>query len=253
MLRATLFCVVMAAAGITQAAVVRFDGRDAVAGPGDPRPNADAARSAFLSAVGGSPFALTFEGVPIGYAPLLNFTTFTFTQVGTADTIFGGNDTGVTKDTQEATTLGYNTTPSGDTVLRFTPIFDVGTAGATLNFTQPIEYFGAFITGLGSAAGTLNAKFNNGSSQVLPVTGGPGGGVQFFGFTTFGAPFTSLDLVLDDVFGSRDIYSIDDVITGLQPTFQPGNTVPEPSSLALSMGVLAAAGALRRRSPRSKV
>jgi hypothetical protein len=98
MLRATLFCVVMAAAGITQAAVVRFDGRDAVAGPGDPRPNADAARSAFLSAVGGSPFALTFEGVPIGYAPLLNFTTFTFTQVGTADTIFGGNDTGVTKD-----------------------------------------------------------------------------------------------------------------------------------------------------------
>jgi hypothetical protein len=245
------------------AAVTLYQGRDAGAGPSDPRPTADAARDAFLAALGPSatPFTLTFEGVPIGYAPVLNFTTFQFSQVGTAATIAPGDteSTGVTKKTDigfgdESKIIGYNTTPGGDTLLRFTPILDIGTAGAALTFISPIEYFGTFITGLGSAAGTLNAKFNNGTSQIIPITGGSGGGVQFFGFTSFGQPITSLDLVLDGVFGSRDIYALDDVITGLQPTFvNGGNTpVPIPSTMLLTTVALLAGGLLKRRGDRRR-
>jgi hypothetical protein len=250
MLKTTLAIMLLAVASISQAAtVVRFDGRDEGAVPGGARPNAEAARTAFLTAVGGSPFTLTFEGLPIGYAPTLNFTTFTFDQVGTDSTIFGGADTGVTNDTQNPTVLGYNTTPGGDTFLRFTAIFDIGTAGGKLTFNSPIEYFGAFFTGLGTAAGTLNAKFNNGTAQVLPITGGPNGGVQFFGFSTVGSPITSLDLVLDGVIGgSRDIYAIDDVITALQPTFQPTAVIPVPgAALIFGSGLLLMAAVMRRK------
>ena len=247
MLKTSLVCILLAAASISHAAVTQFGGRDAGAGPGVARPNADAAQTAFLTAVGSGAFTLTFEGVPIGYSASLNFTTFTFEQVGTASTIFGGADTGVTNDIQNPTILGYNTTAGGDTFLRFTPVFDIGTAGARLTFNSPIEYFGAFISGLGSAAGTLNAKFNNGTAQVIPITGGPTGGVQFFGFTTFGNPIGSLDLVLEDVLDTRDIFSIDDVITGLQPTFQP-TVVPVPGAAWIfGSGLLLMAEVMRRK------
>jgi hypothetical protein len=130
--------------------------------------------------------------------------------------------------------------------LRFTPKVNIGTAGATLTFNTPIEYFGAYISGLGSAAGTLNAKFNDGTVQSLGIAGGSGGGVQFFGFTSFGNPITKLDLVLDGVYGSRGIFSIDDVITSLKPDYVDDGQVPEPASASL---VIAALGllAVRRR------
>lgn len=245
----------LASAQLSQAAVIRYDGRDAMVGPTDARPNSIAAHNAFVAAIGSSYFTLTFEGLPTGYAQTLNFTTFKFDQVGTDNYVFGGPSagdfgqyTGVTKNTDrtDPPTLGFNTTAGGDTFLRFTPKFDIGTAGATLTFNTPIEYFGAYISGLGSAAGTLNAKFNDGSAQSLGIAGGPGGGVQFFGFTSFGNPITRLDLVLDDVFDTRDIYSIDDVITSLKPDFIDDRKIPEPASASL---ILAALGllAMRRR------
>ena len=245
----------LASAQLSQAAVIRYDGRDAMVGPTDARPNSVAAHDAFVAAIGSSYFTLTFEGLPTGYAQTLNFTTFKFDQVGTDNYVFGGPSagdfgqyTGVTKNTDrtDPPTLGFNTTAGGDTFLRFTPKFDIGTAGATLTFNTPIEYFGAYISGLGSAAGTLNAKFNDGSAQSLGIAGGSGGGVQFFGFTSFGNPITTLDLVLDDVFVSRDIYSIDDVITSLKPDFIDDRKIPEPASASLllvALGLLA----MRRR------
>lgn len=239
----TVFVMLAAAAISAHAGTMRYDGRDSGAGPSDPRPIATQARDDFLAAIGGSPYTLTFEGVPIGYAASLNFTTFRFDQIGTDPTIFGGDDTGVTQSTQNST-IGFNTTPGGNTFLRFAPTFDVGTAGARLTFNTPINYFGAFFSGLGTAAGTLNAKFNDGSEQLLPITGGSGGGVQFFGFTS-DSSFTTLDLVLQGVTGdTRDVYAIDDVITALRPTFVE---VPEPSALALVVGALGLMTASRRR------
>lgn len=243
--------VLLACAQLSQAAVVRYDGRDAMAGPNDARPNSQAAHDAFVSAIGQTYFTLTFEGVPTGYAQTLNFTTFKFEQVGTTNQVFTddvGQYTGVTKNDDRTVPeiLGFNTTSGGHTFLRFTPVFDIGTAGATLTFNTPIEYFGAYISGLGSAAGTLNAKFNNGSAQTLHIEGGDGGGVQFFGFTSFGNAITQLDLVLDGVFGTRDIYSIDDVITPLRPDYIDNGTVPEPTSASLALAALGLL-AVRRR------
>ena len=227
-------------------AVIVYEGRDAGVGPGGARPISDAARDAFLASLGAAPtFTLTFEDVPQGYAAVLNFTTFSFSQIGTEPTT-GTGESGVTDDVPDGI-LGYNTTAGGKNFLRFTPTFDIGTAGARLTFTDPIEYFGAYFTGLGTAAGSLNAKFNDGSGDLsFPIKGGDGGGVQFFGFTTFGSPITQMDLVLEGVVGSRDIYALDDVITGLEPTFVPDG-VPEPSTYALAGTALAALAFLRRR------
>jgi hypothetical protein len=237
----------LALGGLAYGGIVTYEGRDGGAEPGDSRPVADAARDSFLAAIGPAYFTLTFEGLPLGYAATLNFTTFHIDQVGTeATTGLNPNDAGVTSDTTFPSVLGYNTTPGGNTFVRFVPIFDTGTAGASLVFNSPIEFFGAYFTGLGTAAGSLNAKFNNGTTQSLPVVGGPGGGVQFFGFTTFGAPITQLDLVLEGVLGdTRDVYAIDDVITGLQPTFVPGT--PEPATLAMVGGAFVVLALLRRR------
>jgi hypothetical protein len=254
-LKPLILLALLACTQLSQAAVIRYDGRDALAGPTDTRPNSQAAHDAFVTAIGSNYFTLTFEGLPLGYAQTLNFTTFKFEQVGTTNLVneFLGSDdtgqyTGVTKNTPtgEEEILGFNTSTGGDTFLRFTPKMNIGTAGATLTFNTPIEYFGAYISGLGSAAGTLNAKFNDGSAQSLGVAGGPGGGVQFFGFTSFGSAITQLDLVLDGVYGSRDIYSIDDVITSLKPDYIETGKVPEPASASL---LLAALGllAMRRR------
>jgi hypothetical protein len=227
------------------AGVVLYEGRDAGVGPGEARPNSDAARDAFLAALGVLPaFTLTFEDVPLGYALVLNFTTFTVTQVGTEPTA-GPEPSGVT-DSFPDNIIGYNTTPGGKNFLRFTPTWNIGTAGARLTFKTPIEYFGAYFTGLGTAAGSLNAKFNDGSGDLsFPIKGGSGGGVQFFGFTTFGAPITQMDLVLEGVYGTRDIYAMDDVITGLRATYVPD--VPEPSTYGLAGAALAALAFLRRR------
>ncbi len=246
-----LVTALLALGGLAYGGIVTYEGRDAVVGPGGPRPVADAARDSFLAAIGPAYFTLTFEGLPLGYAATLNFTTFHIDQVGTmATTGLNPNDAGVTTDTTTPRTLGYNTTPGGDTFVRFVPIFDIGTAGASLVFKSPIEFFGAYFTGLGTAAGSLNARFNNGTAQSLPVVGGIGGGVQFFGFTTFGAPITELDLVLEGVLGdTRDIYAIDDVITGLRPTFVP--STPEPATLALVGGAIALLAVLRRHHSRN--
>jgi hypothetical protein len=229
------------------AGVIVFQGNDAGAGPGSPRPQANAARDAFLAAIAGSSsFLLDFESIPVQYAAVINLTTMTLSQIGTTADADGGVSTGATVGANA--TLGYNTTPGGEKFLRITPIFDIGTAGARLTFNTPVEFFGVFITGLGTAAGNLTIEFNNGAAFALPVQGTTTGGVNFIGFTTFGAPITYVDMVLRGVTGSRDIFALDDIITGLQPTYVSSGDVPEPTTLSLAGVALAGLAILRRRS-----
>lgn len=223
-------------AASTFGAVVTYEARDAGAGPLDARPLSDAARDAFLVAITGkTSYLLDFESIPVQYAANINLTNMKLEQIGTTADVDGG----VTKGSNFPPdgTLGYNTTNGGARFLRIVPIFDIGTAGARLVFDTPVEFFGAYFTGLGTAAGNLTVEFDNGGFVSLPVAGGAGGGVNFLGFTSFGAPFSSVDMVLRGVQGSRDIYAIDDIITGLEPIYAG---VPEPGTFAL--GGLALAG-----------
>jgi hypothetical protein len=107
--------------------------------------------------------------------------------------------------------LGYNTTTAGEQFIGFEPIFDIGTASIEFSFDFPIQAFGAYITGLGTANGDLFVEFDDGSVQSLPVVGNSSGGVLFFGFTDAGAAIVGVTLELADVFGSRDISGVDDV------------------------------------------
>lgn len=227
-----------------QAGIVSYGGRDAGAGPGDPRPVADAAQASFLSAVAGhAPHTLDFESIPVQYSSDINLTTMHLLTVGTTPDIHSG----VTNDTSEVSPsiLGYNTTPGGANFLRIVPIFDIGTVYAQLVFNSPVDYFGAFFTGLGTASGNLSLEFDNGTFQSLPVTGGSGGGVNYFGFTSFGQSFSSVTMALRNVVGSRDIFAIDDITTGLQATYVP--TVPEPETYAMLLAGLGLLGLSVRR------
>lgn len=232
-------------AALSPAAVIVYEDFDNGAGPSAPRPNSDAAQSAFLAAVSGSsPSTLTFESIPVQYSNVINLTTMTLFQVGT---INQGNAGGT--NVADSAILGYNTTSGGSTFLRIFPEFGIGTAGARFVFNTPVEFFGAYFTGLGTAAGALTVEFDNRDatgSYALPVTGGSLGGVNYLGFTTFGAPITEVSMVLRGVVGStRDIYSIDDITTGLVAKYQP--EVPEPSTYLMMSGGLVGLAWLRRR------
>jgi hypothetical protein len=214
------------------ASIITYAGHDSGAGPASARPNSDAAQASFfsdLAAASVTAYTLDFESIPVQYSNSINLTTMTLFQVGTSNDA----NAGVTNDTGDRI-VGYNTTASGDTFLRIVPEWNIGTAGARLVFNSPVEYFGAYYSGLGTAAGSLTVEFTaNSINYAFPVTGGSSGGINYFGFTSFGNPFSEVTMVLRGVTGgTRDIYAIDDITTGLQGTYVP-STVPEPASLLL--------------------
>jgi hypothetical protein len=146
-----------------------------------------------------------------------------------------GADSGIA--TTNDTTLGYNTTSGGTKHLRVVPLFNSAVVSAQFSFATPVESFGAYLTGLGTASGNLFIQFNDGSSQSLPVAGSASGGVQFFGFTDAGKPISSVTAALTNVGATRDIFGIDDV----RFTF-----IPEPAG-ALSLAIASTAAMMRRR------
>jgi hypothetical protein len=220
-----LFLVLFGVSGVN-AAVITFTGIDPGAGPGDTHPNADAAAANFDAAVGGlgTLNVITFEGLPIG-----NFSSrqlepgVTATLTGTASDANAGI-TNVLGDS----TLGFNTTLGGTNHLRFVPTGTTSTAIARFDFTLPIDAFGMYLTGLGTASGNLHTTFFDGSSQDLAVTGSSSGGVKFFGFTDVGKKISIVSLELRGISGSRDIFGIDDLRSVM---------VPEPSTLVLLAGL----------------
>jgi len=91
-------------------------------------------------------------------------------------------------------------------------IFEVGTATLDFSFETPIQAFGTYIIGLGTANGDLSIEFNDGTPRSISATGDAGGGVQFVGFTAPGASISRVTLTLRNVMGgSRDNYSVDGV------------------------------------------
>jgi hypothetical protein len=182
---------------------------------------------------------INFESAPLGnFASLGLGSGVTATLTGTA----GDADPGIS-NTLGDTTVGYNTTAGGSQYLRVVPIFDVGTASVTFDFDAPVQAFGTYLTGLGTAAGALHVVFSDGTAQDLSVAGSPSGGVQFFGFTDEGKFISSVQLQLTGVIGTRDIFSVDDV-----RFVAASEAVPEPSTLAIfAIAGLGAGVYLRRR------
>lgn len=106
---------------------------------------------------------------------------------------------------------GYNVTPDGDQYLGVALIFGVGTATIDFDFETPIQSFGTYVIGLGTANGDLSLEFDDGTPRIISVSGAAQGGAQFVGFTAE-APITRVRLALRNVVGgSRDNFSLDNI------------------------------------------
>lgn len=153
----------------------------------------------------------------VGTNNLINFETVTlgiFSSLSVAPGVIAilSNNEGGRISSEQNVPYGYNTTIGGSQFLQFRPTFGVSTASLEFNFIEPIQGFGAYITGLGTAAGNLNVIFNDGTTQQLVITGSPFGSSQFWGFLAPGAMISKISLSLSGVTSlSRDIFGLDDV------------------------------------------
>lgn len=129
---------------------------------------------------------------------------------------------------------GINTTAGGQF---FLSMFG---GSATFNFTAPINFFGAYLTGLQTnLVGQQTVTFTDGSSQSInfpsAVQGGNGGGGAFIGFTDFGKSISSVTIN-----ATNDIITVDDARYGVA-------AVPEPDIWALLIAGFGLTGAAMRR------
>ena len=192
--------------------VEQFSGADPGAGGEDLRPNSERAASDFDAAARllGPLNVITFEELPEGpFSTLQVGVGVTVSQSGT--TSEGGIVNGCFLDCASDVRRGYNVTAGGSQYLGVALSFDVGTATVEFTFETPIQAFGTYIIGLGTANGDLSVEYDDGTRQSLPISGDVRGGVQFFGFTAPGAAIDVITLALRNIRGSRDNYSIDDV------------------------------------------
>jgi hypothetical protein len=196
-----------------QATAPDFVGADPGAGPDDSRPNSDRAAAAFDAAARelGPLNVITFEALTEGpfQSSLEVAPGVTVSQTGTTEE--GGIVNGCFMDCATDVRRGYNVTPGGEQYLGVPLFFEVGTATVDFAFESPIQSFGTYVIGLGTANGDLSIEFNDGTQRSIAVQGDARGGSQFVGFAAPGASISRVTLALRNVAGgSRDNFSLDD-------------------------------------------
>ena len=219
-----------------------YSGADLNAGPGALHPNSLAAAALFDSAAStfGTVNLINFESAPLG-----GFTSLSVAPgVVLAGSDFNGNPLFVsnTPNFPVAPALdGFNVTPGGANYVE-----QIG-GTATFTFTNPIQAFGLYLTGVQTSFFQDTITFNDGTVQTINVpaqlpSNASNGSLSFVGFTDPGKFITQVTITASGNFGA-DAVGIDDVRYVLAPP-----AVPEPGSVALLVGLdLAGAGCLVRR------
>jgi hypothetical protein len=218
------------------ASVVTFTGQDPNAGPGNPRPNSDAAAASFDAAAAllGTVSTITFESAPLG--------AFSSLTIAPGVTLTGADYLGNQQNILGATAFptnpplgGSNTTAGGS---RY-----ADELGGTLTFTfaTPTQFFGAYLTGIQTAFFLDTFTFSDGTSETVSIPGDNTnanvGSLDFVGFTDAGKSITSVTINGSNANGA-DEFGVDDVrFQG--PDVSP---VPEPGSLTLVFSGLASLG-----------
>jgi len=219
------------AAPAVQASPVVFFGRDPGAGEFArvPHPNADTARSGFLTNLTGVGTE-NFEGFATGSTSPI---TLNFPGAGTA-TLNGASS---------IATVVSGTNGAGRYAISGQNFWETG-SGFGIAFSKPISAFGFYGVDIGDFSGQVTLTLSNGTLLTVPTgVGLLGGGVVYYGFYDTAATFTSV------TFGNTatgvDFFGFDDMTVGSLEQVRP--SVPEPSSLLLAGGGLAALLLARRR------
>ncbi|MGI4788802.1 MAG: hypothetical protein ACRYFS_08125 [Janthinobacterium lividum] len=201
-----------------------YSGIDMAAGQGDPHPLSDSAATSFGTAASGLGLVNTinFENATVGasgglLAPGVSFTTTALPPSPFSDGFVLDAPAGApTAD------FGYNTTPNGANYLF------LDNTQATFTFTQPIQAFGAYLTGVQLDGETIT--LSDGSVISIPNPGLTGG-CQFLGFTDPGKTITSVTI---NPYG--DAIGVDDIQYVTNPVPEASTTVSFGLLLALGMG-----------------
>lgn len=205
-------------------ALTFYNGLDAGAGPGDARPSSDTAASNFGTDAAslGTLNAITFEDVAL--TPDQNLTI----APGVTATWF--NHAGFTIANNPSVLLGYNTTPGGSQFAQLAYNDFTQPVGVTFSFATPIQAWGAYFTGVGTAVGSTVIQFSDGTFQTQSVLGALNGGVSFLGFTDPGRQISAITVLQTPVDGAAgDILGIDDI--------RYVSSIPTPALLPGLVGV----------------
>lgn len=243
MLKRTLLSTAVFAALSTNALALVITGTDPDTGPGDPRPNSNAAAAAFDTLAGDiNPIGvLTFESSPLGHS-----NSFSPKPGVTVDMSASPFSAVVAGDTNN---VGYNTTPFGRKFVQFLQQGSVVTERIDFIFDMPISAFGAYFTGAqDDFPGFWSVEWvdQNGHADGFSLdkpAPNPNDGTaatEFGGFVDPNLAVTKVSIVMrrETPGDFRDIIGIDDVR-------YTACAVPEPGTMvALGLGV---AALVRRR------
>jgi hypothetical protein len=227
------FVALSLAASGASASIITYSGSDDGALVTHPFTESDAAKASFEAVASGlgTLTTITFEGLDTGFNSV--FVAAPGVSVALTGLNYGNGFTGIS-DYSIGNLYGFNTTASGSKWLGFPE------ATATFSFTNPIEAFGFYLTGLQNGSGVSGSKVNvlvNGETLFAPIN--TIGGVSWFGFTSTN-PFSSITISNF----SNDAWGIDDVMF----TSARVATVPEPTILLLfGLGLAGIATSRRRR------
>ncbi len=187
-------------------ALTFYSGLDAGVDPGGLRPSADTAASTFDADATslGALNTITFEDLALTTDQNLIITP------GVTASWF--NQASYTIFNNPSVLLGYNVTPGGSQFARVAYNDFTQPVGVTFTFATPIQAWGAYFTGAGTANGSTLIQFSDGSLQTQSVLGALNGGVSFLGFTDPGKQISSITVLQNPIEGAAgDIFGIDDV------------------------------------------